>query len=46
MDARLFDFEDLEATGVADADGDIAFDEEPCVPEDPAVGVIRFDAFD
>jgi tRNA 2-thiocytidine biosynthesis protein TtcA len=46
MDAGLFDFEDLEATGVADADGDIAFDEEPCVPENPAVGVIRFDAFD
>jgi tRNA 2-thiocytidine biosynthesis protein TtcA len=46
MDAGLFDFEDLEATGVADADGDIAFDEEPCVPDNPAVGVIRFDAFD
>ena len=46
MDAGLFDFEDLEATGVADAEGDIAFDEEPCVPENPAVGVIRFDAFD
>jgi tRNA 2-thiocytidine biosynthesis protein TtcA len=30
MDAGLFDFKGLQATGVADADGDIAFDEEPC----------------
>ena len=30
MDAGLFDFKGLRATGVADADGDIAFDEEPC----------------
>jgi len=41
MDASLFGFRDLAATGVADAEGDIAFDEEPC--EMPAVpdGVIR-----
>jgi tRNA 2-thiocytidine biosynthesis protein TtcA len=31
MDAGLFDFKGLQATGVADADGDIAFDEERCV---------------
>jgi tRNA 2-thiocytidine biosynthesis protein TtcA len=30
MDARLFDFAGLRATGVPDPDGDIAFDEDPC----------------
>ena len=30
MDATLFDFKNLQASGVASADGDIAFDEEPC----------------
>jgi tRNA 2-thiocytidine biosynthesis protein TtcA len=30
MDRDLFGFADLKATGVADANGDIAFDEEPC----------------
>ena len=30
MDKDLFGFADLKATGVAMADGDIAFDEEPC----------------
>jgi tRNA 2-thiocytidine biosynthesis protein TtcA len=39
MDSKLFGFTDLKATGVADAGGDIAFDEEPCAP--PA-NVIRF----
>ncbi len=34
MDAVLFDFKGLKATGVADADGDIAFDEEPCAMPD------------
>jgi tRNA 2-thiocytidine biosynthesis protein TtcA len=29
-DARLFDFKALKATGIADAGGDIAFDDEPC----------------
>jgi len=42
MDASLFGFRDLVATGVADADGDIAFDEEPRESPDPAVEVIRF----
>jgi tRNA 2-thiocytidine biosynthesis protein TtcA len=32
MDASKFDFKGLKATGVADANGDIAFDEEPCAP--------------
>ena len=30
MDRKLFDFANLKATGEADADGDIAFDEDPC----------------
>ena len=30
LDAGLFGFRDLKANGVADAAGDIAFDEEPC----------------
>ncbi len=30
MDRELFGFKDLKATGEAMADGDIAFDEEPC----------------
>jgi tRNA 2-thiocytidine biosynthesis protein TtcA len=35
MDARLFDFKGLEAPGVVDAEGDIAFDEEPCTASEP-----------
>ena len=31
MDAGLFDFNSLKATGVPDPDGDIAFDDAPCV---------------
>ena len=42
MDASLFGFRDLAATGVADADGDIAFDEEPCETPVNLDGVIRF----
>jgi tRNA 2-thiocytidine biosynthesis protein TtcA len=30
MDRNLFNFADLQPTGVAMANGDIAFDEEPC----------------
>lgn len=41
MDAALFGFRDLAATGAADPDGDIAFDEAPCEP-DAAAGVLRF----
>jgi tRNA 2-thiocytidine biosynthesis protein TtcA len=42
MDAGLFGFRDLRATGVVDAGGDIAFDEEPCVqPAGEGMQVIR-----
>jgi tRNA 2-thiocytidine biosynthesis protein TtcA len=30
MDRKMFDFSQLSATGIADANGDIAFDDEPC----------------
>ena len=40
MDRRLFDFANLEATGVAVKDGDIAFDEEPCAGGSIGSGVI------
>jgi tRNA 2-thiocytidine biosynthesis protein TtcA len=43
MDRNLFGFQDLKVTGQAMADGDIAFDEEPCAQ--PA-NVIRFDGLD
>ena len=42
MDASLFGFRDLAATGVAGADGDIAFDEEACETPAGLDGVIRF----
>jgi tRNA 2-thiocytidine biosynthesis protein TtcA len=43
MDAGLFDFKGLRATGLADVGGDIAFDEDPCADQaDPAAQVIRF----
>jgi tRNA 2-thiocytidine biosynthesis protein TtcA len=44
MDDTLFDFAGLRAGGGPRADGDIAFDEEPCEsPQaDATVGVIRF----
>jgi tRNA 2-thiocytidine biosynthesis protein TtcA len=38
MDRDLFGFADLEASGQADANGDIAFDEEPCASGAPAPG--------
>jgi tRNA 2-thiocytidine biosynthesis protein TtcA len=41
MDKKLFDFAGLTPTGVADANGDIAFDDEPCAP--PTANVVRFD---
>ncbi|HTT13889.1 MAG TPA: tRNA 2-thiocytidine(32) synthetase TtcA [Burkholderiaceae bacterium] len=34
MDGHIFDFVGLRATGVADPEGDTAFDEEPCADED------------
>ncbi len=43
MDAELFDFAALRASGLPDSDGDIAFDEPPCTnQEDAAADVIRF----
>jgi tRNA 2-thiocytidine biosynthesis protein TtcA len=36
MDRNLYPFTTLQATGVADAGGDIAFDEEPCAPLTPS----------
>jgi tRNA 2-thiocytidine biosynthesis protein TtcA len=44
MDRNLFGFQDLKTTGQATADGDIAFDEEPCATT-PA-NVIRFEGLD
>ncbi len=47
LDARLFDFRRLRPTGVANAGGDIAFDEEASADTpDPAAGAIRFAEFD
>lgn len=40
MDRNLYPFTTLQATGVADPEGDIAFDEEPCAPA-PASATIR-----
>ena len=47
MDGALFDFTGLRAGGGPRADGDIAFDDEPCAADgaaaaDPTAGVIRF----
>ena len=44
MDRTLFNFSGLQATGVADANGDIAFDQEPCATE-PS-NVIKLHTFD
>ena len=43
MDRSLYDFAGLRPNGQPQEDGDIAFDEELCAPEeDPTAGVIRF----
>ncbi len=42
MDRKLYPFETLQRTGVPDADGDIAFDEEPCAPP-PSIRIVRDD---
>ena len=40
MDHSLFEFNSLSATGVADKNGDIAFDDEPCAtPQTPVVKI-------
>jgi tRNA 2-thiocytidine biosynthesis protein TtcA len=44
MDRSMFDFAGLKATGVADANGDIAFDDEPCAV--PTVGTISLQSID
>jgi tRNA 2-thiocytidine biosynthesis protein TtcA len=42
MDGRLFDFRRLQATGVADPHGDIAFDDDACAaPPAEGVSVLR-----
>lgn len=45
MDRNLFGFADLKVTGEASANGDIAFDEEPCATP-AASNVVRFDGLD
>jgi tRNA 2-thiocytidine biosynthesis protein TtcA len=43
MDAQLFDFVTLRATGQQEPGGDLAFDDDPCTSEsEPTDGVIRF----
>jgi tRNA 2-thiocytidine biosynthesis protein TtcA len=45
LDRTLYAFDSLAVTGVADAAGDIAFDDEPCTAAasgDPAAAFIRF----
>jgi tRNA 2-thiocytidine biosynthesis protein TtcA len=43
MDRTVYDFAGLRPSGQPQKDGDIAFDDEPCAPEDePTAGVIRF----
>jgi tRNA 2-thiocytidine biosynthesis protein TtcA len=38
LDRNLYPFTTLKTTGVASAEGDIAFDDEPCAP--PAANVV------
>jgi tRNA 2-thiocytidine biosynthesis protein TtcA len=42
MDKQHYAFESLRATGVADANGDTAFDAEPCTPTNPTMPLVRF----
>jgi len=46
LDRNLFDFVNLEVTGAAVEDGDIAFDEEPCATGDSGSSVISLRAVD
>jgi len=43
MDRRLYPFETLQRSGVANPEGDLAFDEEPCAPPATALRVVRDD---
>ncbi len=40
LDRDLFDFQTLSTTGAAVANGDIAFDDEPCATVSAAPGII------
>ena len=42
MDRNLYPFTTLQATGVADPAGDIAFDDEPCAPAPAAAATVQF----
>ena len=44
MDKSLFNFTDLQVTGEASPNGDIAFDEDPC--STPTTNIVRFGADD
>jgi tRNA 2-thiocytidine biosynthesis protein TtcA len=46
MDRDLFAFAALKASGVADANGDIAFDDEPCAAGAGTLGMISLTAID
>jgi tRNA 2-thiocytidine biosynthesis protein TtcA len=47
MDRSMFNFNELQATGVADVNGDIAFDEEPCASDNlNVIKLHRVDADD
>jgi tRNA 2-thiocytidine biosynthesis protein TtcA len=41
MDRNLYPFATLQATGVADTEGDIAFDEEPCSPPSASAATLH-----
>jgi tRNA 2-thiocytidine biosynthesis protein TtcA len=40
LDRNLYPFESLQATGVADAAGDKAFDDDPCTDAAPRESVV------
>jgi len=42
LDARLFAFKELVATGIADSEGDLAFDEEPSTNGEATLPKLRF----
>jgi len=46
MDRGMFDFASLQANGIADANGDIAFDEEPCSTGAASANVISFQSLE
>ena len=43
MDKDLFNFKQLSPSGIPDANGDIAFDDEPCATPDNSVISLRFE---